>query len=74
MSIPFIPNHVKEDSVKAFTVEELMASGQFDNFSEADIKTLLETIRAFTEIVYSLWSKQQCTEVIPFQPNHQKVA
>lgn len=74
MKIPFLPQHVEESSTKAFTVEELMASGHFDDLTEMDVKDLLETVKIFTEIFYGVWSKQPHTESIPFQPSHPKVA
>jgi len=68
----------KSRNVKAISLEELQASGHFKDWSEEEIKMLVETVRAFTEIVYAAWAKQtpaaQSPLIIVLSREHQKVA
>lgn len=68
----------KVKNIKAMSVEELQASGQFEGWSEEDLTLLLKTIKAFTEIVYATWTNQEAflqkTFTIPLYQEKPKAA
>ena len=49
--------------VKAMSIEELRASGHFQDWTEDELLNMIGTVRTFTEIVYSAWARQEQTSV-----------
>ncbi len=64
--------------IKAMSIEELRASEYFQNRTEDELISMIDTVRTFTEIVYSAWAREaqdseQNTTIIPLQ-NQQRTA
>lgn len=65
--------------VKAMNIEELRASEHFQDWTEDELISMIDTVRTFTEIVYNAWSKskqnsQKETLLIPIDNQHCKAA
>lgn len=45
--------------IKAMSIEELRASEHFEDRTEDELISIMDTVRSFSEIVYSAWSRQR---------------
>lgn len=48
-----------DDDASAFTIEDLRAREYFRDWPEDKLQNFIDTIKTFTEIAFSIWSKQR---------------
>ncbi len=71
--------HNEGKDVKAMSIEELRASEHYKHCSDEELINMIDTVRTFTELVYSAWSKQsqqskQASTVISLHNQQSKAA